>query len=193
MATATFNTIPAEQTTLVAPKKTTVSWRVLVIGAFMTVFVLGAATMTLYKTPPTTMEMPLKTCRNKKHTWNCPSHSYSSCALDTSETGGNPICAYDLISPCGDATYESKKDYNCQHWGLSWNCCLDAYSNCALTTSGKPACAADLMLNNPEDRMSDSFEGAGCESNSCGVHSNETYVEFEAHMKEEGVYRFSMC
>ena len=48
-------------------------------------------------------------------------------------------------------------------------------------------------LNNPEDRMSDSFGGAGCESNSCGVHSNETYVEFEAHMKEEGVYRFSMC
>ena len=48
-------------------------------------------------------------------------------------------------------------------------------------------------MNNPEVTMSDSFEGAGCESNSCGVHSNETYVEFEAHMKEEGVYRFSMC
>ena len=40
MATATFNTVPAEpaeQTTLVAPKKTTVSWKGRVIGAIMAV------------------------------------------------------------------------------------------------------------------------------------------------------------
>ena len=46
------------------------------------------------------------------------------------------------------------------------------------------------MLNNPEDRMSDSFEGAGCESNSCGVHSNETQVEYEAHINESSIYWF---
>ncbi len=40
--------------------------------------------------------------------------------------------------------------------------------------------------------MSDSFVGARCEANSCGVHSNETYIEYEAHMKE-GVYRFVPC
>ena len=40
MATATFNTVPAEpaeQTTLVAPKKTIVSWKGRVIGAIMAV------------------------------------------------------------------------------------------------------------------------------------------------------------
>jgi hypothetical protein len=57
-------------------------------------------------------------------------------------------------------------------------------------------------LNNPEVRMDDSFEGAQCGGvyeggyvyDSCGVHSNETQVEYEAHINESSIYwSFTPC
>jgi len=95
MATATFNTVPAEQSTLVAPKKTTVSWKVLIVGAVMTVFVLGATAMTLTKTTSkTTTELGIA-CTFRDEKWSCPAAA-STCALSTSL---KPKCTPQLDRP----------------------------------------------------------------------------------------------
>ena len=129
MATATFNTVPAEpaeQTTLVAPKKTTVSWKGLVIGV-VSVFVVAAASMTLYTSRPTTMEMigDYKNCNMWGMKWKCI-HAYGECVIDTS---GNPKCAADWIRPTGPTGRGGHQ--TCHRGVLSWNCIKGAYEYCA--------------------------------------------------------------
>ena len=147
MATATFNTIPAEQTTLVAPKKTTVSWKGRVIGAVMAVVVVAAASMTLYETPPTTMEMDSRynNCNMWGMKWQCEKGSYDKCVIDTS---GRPKCADDVVGPARDPAgpRSERTNYNTCHRGVfSWDCVKGAYEYCALTTSGKHICVDDIV------------------------------------------------
>ena len=102
MATATFTTVPAEPATLVGPKKTTASWKVLVVGAVVAVFVVAmcaAAAMTLSKTgSKTTIELNSMgyICHSGGTSWECPPR-YPYCALSPM---GSPKCsASALITP----------------------------------------------------------------------------------------------
>ena len=101
MATAPFTTVPAEPATLVEPKKTTASWKVLVVGAVVAVFVVAmcaAAAMTLSKTSSkTTIELNSMgyICHAGGHSWECPAtHPY--CALAPI---GSPKCSASALMP----------------------------------------------------------------------------------------------